>query len=240
MIHVVSTQKEGEKDAAVSKVHILHHPKQKDDTATNTQTTKIRSIQHIQNSNFRFKSRKNRTRGSERCEKDRTAIKLLILRLFGTAGHALSNGAVMRAGFVFFCVFFVFFLCFFCVFFVFFLCFFVFFLCFFCVFFVFFFVFFLCFFLCFFVFFCVFFVFFCVFCVFFVFFVFFWDFLGFFGIFRDFFGFFWIFSLFYVCVWIVFSRSMELHGMSVTMKTRTPTTEYRVKTCCAAVYCYFL
>jgi hypothetical protein len=50
------------------------HPKTKDDTATNTQTPKIRSDQHIQNSNFRFKSREKRTRGSERCEKDRTAI----------------------------------------------------------------------------------------------------------------------------------------------------------------------
>jgi hypothetical protein len=37
------------------------------------QTSKIRSVQYIQNSNFRFKSREKRTQGSERCEKDRTA-----------------------------------------------------------------------------------------------------------------------------------------------------------------------
>ena len=34
---------------------------------------KIWSDQHIQNSNFRFKSREKHTQGSERCEKDRTA-----------------------------------------------------------------------------------------------------------------------------------------------------------------------
>jgi hypothetical protein len=50
----------------------------KDDTATNTQTPKIRSVQHIQNSNFRFKSREKCSRGSERCEKDHTAINCKI------------------------------------------------------------------------------------------------------------------------------------------------------------------
>jgi hypothetical protein len=47
--------------------------KRRGDKHTHTQTPKIRSNQHIQNSNFRFKSRGKRTRGSERCEKDRTA-----------------------------------------------------------------------------------------------------------------------------------------------------------------------
>jgi hypothetical protein len=81
MIHVISTQKEGEKDAAVlGKVHHGDKQNKKDDTATNThththtQTAEIRSVQHIQNSNFRFKSR-NRRRGSERCEKDHTAMR---------------------------------------------------------------------------------------------------------------------------------------------------------------------
>jgi uncharacterized membrane protein YdbT with pleckstrin-like domain len=74
MIHVVSTQKEGEKDAAVlSKVHHGDKQKRRGDKHTHTQTPKIRSDQHIQISNFRFKSREKRTRGSERCEKDRTA-----------------------------------------------------------------------------------------------------------------------------------------------------------------------
>jgi hypothetical protein len=63
--------KEGENDAAVvSKVQasIIQSKKRRD-----RHTPKIRSVQHIQNSNFRFKSREKRTRGSERCEKDRTA-----------------------------------------------------------------------------------------------------------------------------------------------------------------------
>jgi hypothetical protein len=72
---IISRCKEGENSAAaVSKVHHLAIQKQKSD-ATNTQTPKIRSHQHIQNSNFRFKSREKRTRGSERCEKDRTAMR---------------------------------------------------------------------------------------------------------------------------------------------------------------------
>jgi hypothetical protein len=74
MIHIISMQKEGEKDAAVlSKVHHGAIQKQKATRQTHTQTTKIRSDQHIQNSNFRFKSHEKRTQGSERCEKDRTA-----------------------------------------------------------------------------------------------------------------------------------------------------------------------
>jgi Glycosyl hydrolase 36 superfamily, catalytic domain len=81
MIHVVSTQKEGEKDAAVlSKVHHGDKQKRRGDKHTHTQTTKIRSDQHIQISNFRFKSREKRTRGSEWCEKDRTAIKIAVWR----------------------------------------------------------------------------------------------------------------------------------------------------------------
>jgi hypothetical protein len=44
---------------------------------THRQTPKIRSVHYIQNSNFRFKSREKRTRGSERCEKDRTAINIV-------------------------------------------------------------------------------------------------------------------------------------------------------------------
>jgi hypothetical protein len=95
MIHIIHSRLEGKNSAAaVSKVHILHHPKQKDDTATNTQTTKIRSVQHIQNSNFRFKSREN-ARGSERCEKDRTAIisrMELLYSIFNRDGVFLSRG----------------------------------------------------------------------------------------------------------------------------------------------------
>ena len=50
------------------------HPKQKSDT-TNTQTSKIRSVQHIQNSKFRFKSCEKRTQGSERCYAPRRRIE---------------------------------------------------------------------------------------------------------------------------------------------------------------------
>jgi hypothetical protein len=65
MIHVVSRRREGEKDAAVlSKVQ--HHGdkqnKKLTPRQTHRQTTKIRSDQHIQNSNFRFKSRETRPR----------------------------------------------------------------------------------------------------------------------------------------------------------------------------------
>jgi hypothetical protein len=79
MIHVISMRKEGEKDAAVvPKAHHLAIQKQNDDrqTHTHTQTAKIRSDQHIQNSNFRFKSREKRPQGSEQCEKDHTAMSV--------------------------------------------------------------------------------------------------------------------------------------------------------------------
>jgi hypothetical protein len=70
-MRIISRCKEGENGAsAVSKVHHGDEENKSDDRQTHRQTTKIRSDQHIQNSNFRFKSREN----SERCEKDRTAI----------------------------------------------------------------------------------------------------------------------------------------------------------------------
>jgi hypothetical protein len=66
--------------AVVSKAHHLaiqnKKARRQTHTHTHTHTPKIRSDQHIQNSNFRFKSRGKRTRGSERCEKDRTAITI--------------------------------------------------------------------------------------------------------------------------------------------------------------------
>jgi hypothetical protein len=48
---------------------------------TDKQTPKIRSNGHIQNSNFRFKSREKRTRGSERCEKERTATNTFKIQI---------------------------------------------------------------------------------------------------------------------------------------------------------------
>jgi hypothetical protein len=75
IIHAISRRIEGENsEAAVSKVHHLAIQRKGEVTNTHTQTAKIRSDQHIQISNFRFKSREKLTRGSERCEKDHTAI----------------------------------------------------------------------------------------------------------------------------------------------------------------------
>ena len=71
LIHIIYSRLEGKNSAAaVSKVQasIIQSKKRRDKhTHTHTQTSKIRSDQHIQNSNFRFKSRKKRTQGSERC-----------------------------------------------------------------------------------------------------------------------------------------------------------------------------
>jgi hypothetical protein len=72
MIHIVSMQKEGEKDAEVlSKVHHLAIQKQKATRQTNTQNK-----ERPTHSKFKFQIQiaRKRTRGSKRCEKDRTAI----------------------------------------------------------------------------------------------------------------------------------------------------------------------
>ena len=68
MIHVVSMQKRREGCCSAQQSSAPCHPKTKDDTATNTHTnTQKYGATNTQNSNFRFKSREKRTRGSERC-----------------------------------------------------------------------------------------------------------------------------------------------------------------------------
>jgi hypothetical protein len=70
-------------------------PSSKKSDTTNTQTPKIRSNPHIQNSNFRFKLREKRTQGSERCEKDRTANREFLghgeYSCFCVKAHVLQN-----------------------------------------------------------------------------------------------------------------------------------------------------
>jgi hypothetical protein len=65
-------------------------------THTHTQTAKIRSDQHIQNSNFRFKSR-NCTRGSERCEKDHTYVDSNAVRLYRASKASCWHAGVLLA-----------------------------------------------------------------------------------------------------------------------------------------------